>query len=102
MTFFPINLPLLPFIIPLILLRSESLSLFVLRFQYLIIALFYFVAGMLLAIVTFPFFFIKLVLNAAYSNYNSKQSSYKYQGLANFFISVVGGVPLILVSILAD
>mmetsp|Transcript_12383 Transcript_12383/g.19278 ORF Transcript_12383/g.19278 Transcript_12383/m.19278 type:complete len:135 (+) Transcript_12383:819-1223(+) len=77
MTFFPINIILLPFILPLVLMRSERLSTLVLQIQYGILGLFYFVVGLLLAGVLVPLFYLKILLNSAYVAIKNKHQSYK-------------------------
>mmetsp|Transcript_11802 Transcript_11802/g.18131 ORF Transcript_11802/g.18131 Transcript_11802/m.18131 type:complete len:181 (-) Transcript_11802:656-1198(-) len=102
MTFFPINIVLLPFIIPLLVLKSERLNDTVLKLQYFILIVFYIAMGALISVVLTPFLFIKVALNAVYVGIKNKRTTYRCQGLVNSAIALIGGLPIIVLSLVVD
>lgn len=65
-TFFPISIIVLPFILPLILFKSHRLNNIVMRIQYSILILMYCLLGSILSVVFIPILYFKTVVNALF------------------------------------
>mmetsp|Transcript_30425 Transcript_30425/g.46605 ORF Transcript_30425/g.46605 Transcript_30425/m.46605 type:complete len:166 (+) Transcript_30425:1270-1767(+) len=102
MTFFPINIVLLPFIVPLLFLKSERLNDTALKLQYALLILAYTSIGALISIVLVPILYLKLLLNSAFFAIKNKRVKFKGQGLFNFAVNLVAGPFLIAISLLVD
>mmetsp|Transcript_41398 Transcript_41398/g.63109 ORF Transcript_41398/g.63109 Transcript_41398/m.63109 type:complete len:128 (+) Transcript_41398:3655-4038(+) len=66
MSYFPINLFLLPFMIPLMLVQNKRFNSSVLEIQYYILIILYVVISGFLAIPMLPFLYLKIILNSGY------------------------------------
>jgi len=102
LTFFPINIMVLPFILPIIILRSTRLSDTLLKLQYVVMMLIYCVIAMTFIVPVSPILYCKVITNATYIAFNNKRQSYKCQNICMFIFSVVVGPVAITVSILTD
>mmetsp|Transcript_41400 Transcript_41400/g.63122 ORF Transcript_41400/g.63122 Transcript_41400/m.63122 type:complete len:126 (+) Transcript_41400:3658-4035(+) len=72
MSYFPINLFLLPFMLPLVIIKSDRFNHSVLQVQYYILVLLYVVIGSVFAIPVFPVLYFKMLLNAGYNIKNRR------------------------------
>jgi hypothetical protein len=66
MTFFPINVILLPFIIPVVVFKSYRVNDFILKIQYFTLVLIYASLGLMLAMVVIPLLILKSLANNFY------------------------------------
>ena len=66
MTYFPINLILMPFILFLVVMKSPRLNDFVLKLQYTILVLCYCFIGLAFSTVVIPLLYFKCVFNSFY------------------------------------
>jgi len=77
LTFFPVNILMLPFIAPVIALRNARASDFMLKCQYTVMMLIYCaIAGVMIIPLT-PFLYLKSVINALFILQNNTRQSYK-------------------------
>jgi len=72
MTFFPINIIILPFIPFLLAFNSGRVNDFVLKFQYTLLIIFYCLLGLMFAIPTIPLLYLKCLINEAYASVKGK------------------------------
>lgn len=72
-TFFPINIPVLLFIIPIIMFKSKQLNEFVLKIQYAQMVLIYCLLAALLSICIYPLLYFKIITNAIFILLNNKR-----------------------------
>lgn len=75
-TFFPISIIVLPFIVPVVLFKSERLNDFILKLQYTLMILLYCLIGFVIAVPLLPFLYIKSIMNAVYIAINNKRQDY--------------------------
>lgn len=78
-SFFPISILTLPLIIPVVFFKSERMSDFVLKFQYIFMIMMYCVIAIFLAIPFLPMLYLKCVANAIYISFTNKREEYKGQ-----------------------
>jgi len=76
-TFFPISIIMLPFVIPVVIFKSERLNDFILKIQYALMILMYCILGFFLSIPIMPMLYIKLIMNAIFIYFNNKRQDYK-------------------------
>lgn len=100
-TFFPISIIVLPFILPLILFKSERLNEFILKIQYGIMILMYCFLAVAVSVPIYPLMYVKCVINSIYIAVNNKRQEYKGQnilqlGLTIFFNPVIIGASLLV------
>jgi len=65
-TFFPINILLLPFIVPVVLFKSERLNDFILKIQYAFMLFTYCVIAMVISVPLIPLLYMKCIFNATF------------------------------------
>ena len=80
MTYFPINIILLPFMVPLVIMKSERLNDTVLKLQYFLLIVFYIAIGAAISVVLLPLLYLKSILNACYIGIKNKRISYRGEG----------------------
>ena len=80
-TFFPINVMILPFIVPLVMLRSKRASDFLLKMQYLFMVIMYALIAGLIIVPTTPILYLKLQLNSFYIFFTKKRQDYRGQNI---------------------
>ena len=102
LTFFPINILVLPFIVPIIFLRSARLSDTLLKLQYVVMMLMYCVIAMTFVVPVSPILYCKVAANAIFIAMNNKRQDYRGQNIVMLIFSVVVGPIAITVSILID
>ena len=101
-TFFPISILMLPFLIPLLLFKSERLSNFVLKLQYSAMILMYVFLGLLCSVVIIPLLYLKSLINSIYIYFNNKRVEYTGQDFLNMILTMLFNLPIILVSLFID
>ena len=101
-TFFPISIILLPFILPLYLFQSDRLSDFVLKMQYFLMICLYCIIASIISLPIIPLLYIKILGNALYMAFTNKREDYKGQNLLNLIYVIVLGPVVIFVSLLVD
>mmetsp|Transcript_624 Transcript_624/g.717 ORF Transcript_624/g.717 Transcript_624/m.717 type:complete len:184 (-) Transcript_624:66-617(-) len=100
-TFFPINIVMLLFMYPVVVVKNKKFNEMINKLQYGLLILFYSVAIFFLQVFLAPFIYAKLILNAINIMLISKQSKGIERYFEPFFILLVG--PFIIgLSILAD
>jgi len=76
-TFFPISIMILPFIIPVIIFKSERLNDFILKIQYGFMMMMYVIIAVIFSILILPLIYGKCIFNAFYIVLNNKREAYK-------------------------
>ena len=101
-TFFPFNIVILPFILPIVFLRSKRASDFMLKFQYVMMALMYSLIAFVIIIPTTPFLYMKLIFNSIFIVLNNKRENYKGENVVNLLITGFISPVIIALSIMID
>jgi hypothetical protein len=65
-TFFPISIIMLPFVVPVVVFKSERLNDFILKMQYALMILMYCLLGFMISIPLIPLLYLKLIMNAIF------------------------------------
>ena len=78
-TFFPISIIVLPFILPVVLFKSERLNDFILKIQYGFMIIMYCLLAIIISIPMIPILYAKSMINASYIMMNNKRQEYKGQ-----------------------
>lgn len=102
LTFFPINLILLPFIIPVVVFKSERLNDFILKIQYVLMILAYCFIATIISVPLVPLLYLKCVFNAIYISLENKRQAYTGQNFLNLLLNVFLSLPIIILSLLVD
>jgi len=102
MTFFPINIFILPFIIPVLALRNARVSDFVLKLQYIVMMAMYIIVMLCMIVPMLPLLYLKILLNAIYVSFNNKREDYPNQNLYTLVISIFCGPFISILSIVID
>lgn len=63
MTYFPINIILLPFLLFIILMKSERLNNFILQIQYFFLIICYCSVALVMVIPVIPLLYLKMIIN---------------------------------------
>jgi len=77
LTFYPINIIMLPFIAPIVGFRSARVSDFLLKIQYVIMMLLYCGIASTFIVPMIPFLYLKIVTNSIFILFNNKRQDYK-------------------------
>lgn len=101
-TFFPISLVVLPFIVPLIVFKSERLNDFILKIQYTCMMLMYCIIGAAISVFLLPVLYVKTIANQIYIFFNNKREDYRGQNAVNLVLSIFLNPLIIYISILID
>ena len=101
-TFFPISVVVLPFIIPVVLAKSERLSDFILKIQYALMILFYCGIAVVLSVPILPLLYMKSIFNAIYILMNNKRQEYKGQNIISMLLTIIFNPPILVFSLLID
>ena len=102
MTYFPINIVLLPFVVFLVLLKSPRLSDFVLKLQYTLLIIGYCVLGLILSCAILPMLYMKCVLNSVYMLKVNKREKYRGQNFINLVSTIFLGPFIVMGSLVKD
>ena len=81
LTFFPINIVVLPFLLPLMLLRSSRLSEFALKVQYSLMLALYCLILLLLVPVAVVLLYLKMIINSINICFNKIREDYRGQNI---------------------
>ena len=65
-TCFPFSIIMLPFLLPIVILKSERLNDMILKMQYAAMILMYCVLGSIISIPVIPLLYLKLIINAIF------------------------------------
>lgn len=101
-TFFPISIIMLPFVIPVVVFKSERLNDFILKMQYAAMILLYCLLGCIISIPLIPVLYFKLIVNAIFIQFNNKREDYKGQNFINLMIAVFLSPVILTVSLCID
>ena len=101
-TFFPINLIMLPMATPIILLRSKRASELLLKMQYVIMIILYCFLAFLMVIPATPVLLLKVYTNAFFILLTNKREKYKGENITQFFIAILFSPIIIVISIIID
>ena len=101
-TFFPISLIALPFLIPIILLKSERMNDFILKIQYSLMIVMFCIIAIILSIPLLPLLYIKCILNAIFISFNNKRETYKGQNTLMLLFTLTLNPPILIVSMVVD
>lgn len=77
LTFFPINIVMLPLSLPIILLRSAKASDFVLKIQYMIMMLLYCILACVMVVPATPILYIMTIANSIFIAATNKRQTYR-------------------------
>lgn len=77
LTFFPISILMLPFMIPIILFRSSRISDFALKIQYAFMMTLYFCLAIIVLIPVIPLLYAKIIINSIYIAGINKREDFK-------------------------
>ena len=101
-TFFPISIVMLPFVIPVVVFKSERLNDFILKIQYALMVLMYCLLGFFISIPIIPILYLKLIMNAIFIYFNNKRQDYKGQHVINALFTMTLGPLILLISLIID
>lgn len=101
-TFFPINFVILPFILPILMLRSKRASEFILKIQYLVMILMYCLIAIIMVIPSIPILYFKILINSIFIMMNNRREEYKGQNIIKMIMAVVMGPAIIFMSLVID
>mmetsp|Transcript_22568 Transcript_22568/g.34872 ORF Transcript_22568/g.34872 Transcript_22568/m.34872 type:complete len:174 (+) Transcript_22568:327-848(+) len=102
MTFFPINILMLPFIIPILVFRNHRISDFVLKLQYTVMIINYVLFILILIIPMLPLLYLKSVINCIYVSATHNREDYSYQNIVTVIVTIFGGPIIGILSIIVD
>ena len=101
-TFFPVSILVLPFIIPVVMFKSERLNDFILKIQYAFMILLYCSIAVSISIPVMVLLYMKCIFNSIYILFNNKRQDYKGQNLFGLFLTILFNPVIILVSLVVD
>ena len=101
-TFFPISVIVLPFVIPVVVFKSERLNDFILKIQYALMILMYCLIAVVVAVPLLPLLYVKSIMNAIYILLNNKREAYKGQNLVGLIITVLINPIILVISLFID
>lgn len=101
-TFFPISILMLPFLVPLAVFRSERLSELILKIQYAFMVALYVSIALAISIPLLPLLYIKSIANALFVTRVNKREDFKGQNMAKLLLTIASGPIVIVVSLLVD
>ena len=102
LSFFPLNILIMPFIPLIVKLRSPRISDFLLKFQYSIMMIFYSFTSLILIIPITPLLYGKILANSFYIMFNGTRQEYRGQNVVHLLRCIVLGLPLIGISVVVD
>jgi len=101
-TFFPISIIMLPFVVPVVIFKSERLNDFILKMQYAVMILMYCLLGFGLSLPIIPLLYLKLISNAIFIYFNNKRQDYKGQHVLNALFTIAFGPIILFISLVID
>jgi len=102
MTFFPINILIVPFIIPVLGMRNKRVSDFALKSQYIVMICMYMAVVLMLIIPMLPILYLKSIVNNAYVSWTNSRQDYKYQNISTMIITIFFGPIISIGSVVID
>ena len=101
-SFFPINILMTPFIIPLVILRSKRMNDFLLKLQYTLMCSIY--AGVMgvFSLIVVPLLYVKMLSNSIFICFSGKRERYSYQHTSNVLVCLILGPVIILIGLFLD
>ena len=102
LTFFPLNILMLPLIPPIIALRNPRASDFVLKIQYVFMMVTYSILAGAAIIPMTPILYIKSVANSIYIIFSQSREDYPGQKIVQIFSSIFMGPVIISFSLMID
>lgn len=102
LSFFPINVIVTPFIIPIMNMRSQRASDFLLKIQYILMILMYLVLAFCMIAPMVPVLYCKIMVNSVYILFNRTNQEYRGENIVQFLLSLVVGPLIICLSIIVD
>mmetsp|Transcript_23983 Transcript_23983/g.36808 ORF Transcript_23983/g.36808 Transcript_23983/m.36808 type:complete len:383 (-) Transcript_23983:586-1734(-) len=101
-SYHPLSIFLLPFFLPMILIQSERVNDFAMKFQFFFLVLGYVLLGFLASIPGFILMYLKLVLNACYILYSNNRQKYPGENFIRLVLVVFLGPILTFCSFVVD
>ena len=102
LSFFPLNIMVMPFIPLIVKLRSPRISDFLLKMQYGIMMVFYSIVSLVLILPITPLLYGKILANSFYIVLNGTREEYRFQNVVHLLRSITLGLPIIGISVLVD
>lgn len=102
LSFFPINVVITPFIWPILNMRNQRASDFLLKIQYILMILMYLLIALLFILPMAPFLYIKIMMNSVYILFNRSNQAYKGENIVQLIIALLFAPIIILSSIIVD
>lgn len=102
LTFFPINILMLPFIPFIVFFRSARASDFLLKLQYGLMMVMYCILAGIIIVPFSPILYMKVVANAIFIAINNKRQDYKGQNIIQLITAIFGGPFFIAISMIID
>mmetsp|Transcript_12406 Transcript_12406/g.19390 ORF Transcript_12406/g.19390 Transcript_12406/m.19390 type:complete len:168 (-) Transcript_12406:968-1471(-) len=102
LTFYPINIMVLLFMIPIFSIRSSRASDFALKIQYMVMVLLYGIVICVFVVPTIPILYVKCLINTIYIGFTRKREDYKGQNIQQAFVTFILGPLIISLSLLID
>lgn len=102
LSFFPLNIFVLPFMIPIYFLHSKRISDFALKLQYSVMMAIYAAIQVLALLFLSPLLFLKMIANSIFILAKNQRVSYKGENVVQLLIAVSLSPCIILASILVD
>lgn len=101
-SFFPINIFVIPFLLPVVLYRSEKMSEVLLKVQFSLMSLIYTFMLMFMMIPVFPILYIKIIINSTFIMFANKRQKYMCQNFQQLCSTVFLGPAIIGMCFLID
>jgi len=101
-TFFPINLIMLPFALPIIMLRSKRASDILLKLQYVIMIVLYCILACIMVVPASPILLVKVYTNSVFIAATNKRENYKGENIVQLILAIFLSPPVILLSVVID
>ena len=103
MTYFPINIILLPFVVIVLVLKSERVNNSILQMQYFLLVIAYLFVAVALTVVLVPLLYFKIVANSVFVWYSSRQPlRKKLMQFVQISISLVATPFIMILTLLVD
>jgi len=102
LTFFPINIIMLPFSLILTALRSKRGSDIMLKIQYSIMMVIYCIISAIMFIPSAPILIVKIYTNSVFILITNKREAYKGENIVQFLMTIILGPILMVLSIIID
>ena len=101
-TFFPISVVVLPFMIFVIVMKSERFNDFILKIQYGVMILVYSLISFVLSIFLIPCLYVKCIANAIFIYLYNKRQSFKGESIILLIVTVLFNPFIVVISLLID